>query len=124
MNHIQELTSKIRTALPRLMQLEVGCIVSEGFETYEVIHMDSKGITVVGKKNELHYYTTDEAKDLKIEGKEPMIVDVLEWFNLTNNHNLYYISIKGYLNDRNGLGKVDWNLQQNQETIEFLNKLK
>jgi len=122
MNHLQELTQKIRTALPRLMQLEVGCIVSEAFETYRVIHMDSKGITVVNKNNEVLCYTSCEAKDLKIEGKEPMLNDVLEWINKEPRAGI--LDIMGF----NGI--CQWNLsnpflhQQDQETIEFLNKLK
>ncbi len=82
---LQAVTDDIRAKLPRLMELEKGCLVRDR-ETGglgEVVAFENKFIYVEWKDNRgVSKETSKTLNDYtEIIGKEPMLNDVMEWLN-------------------------------------------
>ncbi len=75
---LQSITEDIRKTLPRLMELEKGCLINIGVDSpFEIVNIH--GNEVIACPNE-RYITVINKNYIKIIGKEPMLNDVMEWF--------------------------------------------
>ena len=130
---LNELTTEIRKAIPRLMELSEGCeIISKIVDYFNNIEIESNFIIcknaefdgediVVGD----YFYSTD---NFTIIGHEPLLNDVLEWIDT----NKCSVSIRkdGFVFYRmDDLYIVDWDLSksklsdQREQLINFLHYL-
>ncbi len=81
---LKKVTADIRVKLPRLMELEKGCLVdAEHTGRWEIIYCDFTGEKAI-------YYAINEFLEIvelsqgdivKIIGKEPQFADVIEWLS-------------------------------------------
>lgn len=130
---LNELTTEIRKAIPRLMELSEGCeIISKIVDYFNKIEIESNFI--IGKNAEFdgedivvgdYFYSTD---NFTIIGHEPLLNDVLEWIDT----NKCSVSIRkdGFVFYRmDDLYIVDWDLSksklsdQSEQLINFLHDL-
>ena len=123
---LNELTTEIRKAIPRLMELSEGCeIISKTLDYFNRIEIESNFI--IGKNAEFdgedivvgdYFYSTD---NFTIIGNEPLLNDVLEYF-------LEYTSLDfntrqmAYILASWDLSKSKLN-EQSPELINFLHDL-
>ncbi len=143
---LRAVTEDIRAKLPRLKELEKGCKLMESYTTsmypqeLEILHRDKNtvwvqdchSLTISGiSRNELSFYI--------IIGKEPTILDCLEYLNsfhnpikdatiyeLLGNGNILKINDDYALNDNCFCCSVDLSkplLKDNDELINFLYEL-
>ncbi|AZA91142.1 Uncharacterised protein [Chryseobacterium nakagawai] len=133
MKLLEELTADIREKLPRLMELEVGCIVE----------WDNWSGTVLNDGNPLHilwknsggivtYFKDEMSLFSKVIGKDPMLNDVLEFID--NDEVSMYTDgvfshvLNGLYYDENS-EMIKWDLSkpylkdQSPELIKFLHGL-
>ena len=129
--NLEQLTNKVRQAIPRLMEATTGCLIqSKYYGIAPMIFYDSEyyEYTFV---DELLLYRKCNEKDITIIGHEPMINDVLEWlgdkYSIDNDGNLYKYDIDKF----QWVYKMRfWDLSkpylkdQSKELINYLNELK
>lgn len=105
------ITNDIRQKLPRLMELEEGCLVSvkhNDFISYEAKVIETGGggqIADTGCYDDSYIFLNShfegyeqrhaDDEDIEIIGKEPMMTDVLEWLSLVGKDFIYSFSAKG-----------------------------
>lgn len=98
---LQAITDNIRQKLPRLMELEEGCLVMvkhNDFISYEAKVIETGGggqIADTGGYDDSYIFLNShfegyeqrhaDDEDIEIIGKEPMLTDVLEWLQLLPN---------------------------------------
>ncbi|MFL1601863.1 hypothetical protein PGL34_06280 [Riemerella anatipestifer] len=86
------ITDNIRQKLPRLMELEEGCLIrdKEIDVTFTIIEKDDKFQLLYVNGN--HCFSFDFFKRrFEVIGKEPMLTDVLAWLNLLKEVSLCYL---------------------------------
>lgn len=133
---LKELTEKIRKAIPRLMELEDGCMVKYSGEIFTV----GEDCNTLNSDTSLHLYELNIdiiEEEYQIIGKEPMLNDVLEWLDIILvDKDIHceikkkYIIIYPTYNDMMYCKKIGkWDLSkpylkdQSKELIEKLNNL-
>lgn len=112
------------------MELSDGCYFrTELGSEFKIVYRNESLCSCIQKdKFDSVTFLTEYISKLTIIGHEIYLSEVLEWLNLIQT-NIYYISIKGYFNDRNGLGIYNYDLSkpllkdQPKEVIEYLNNL-
>ncbi len=144
---LKAVTDDIRAKLPRLMELEKGCLVKYKNEEYEILgieygDMDNGYYIDLKLVNECGDLILESLRNVEIIGKEPMLNDVLEWINIVIGETQRVVSIDVYGKMRSaymmgrGLGAIrtlemssKWDLskpylhQQSEELINFLYEL-
>ncbi len=135
---LKAVTADIRKKLPRLMELGKGCLIKHGGKIWELLDYVDKE-TIAGFRIGVltHEVTLFRLKKLKgveeyeIIGKEPTILDCLEWINLKANGYVYYITDTSFVRAECQMGdlsalrgcKIDLSkplLKDNEELITFL----
>lgn len=102
MKNIDKLNQKIRKYIPRLMELEDGCMIKYSGEIFTI----GKDCGTWNSETSLHLYELNIdiiSEEYQIIGKEPMLNDVLEWLNLLLNKNKKYKDDKIHCNIQKGL---------------------
>lgn len=141
---LNELTTEIRNAIPRLMEFSDGCeIISKIEDCYNDIEIESNFI--IGKNAKFYgedifiggyFYSTD---NFTIIGHEPLLNDVLQWLSIISRFDEYCINCTGDIieihedeNDRRRwfeIQNLKWDLsksklsEQSPELINFLHDL-
>ncbi len=80
---LKAVTEDIRSKLPRLMKLEKGCWIKQD-ENIGLIVQDCTNACFVWATNSLtmnYWFKSHLSNKCKIIGKEPTILDCLEWIN-------------------------------------------
>lgn len=121
-NNLQELTNKIRKAIPRLMEATKGCLIqSKYYGIAPMEYYDSEYYEYLFIDELLHFRKCNQ-KDITIIGHEPLLSDVLEWFIIKTE--------PSFDSDEQALNIVaQWDLSkpclkdQSKELIKHLNKL-
>lgn len=120
MKALEELTADIREKLPRLMELEVGCIVE----------WDNWSGTVLNDGNPLHilwknsggivtYFKDEMSLFSKVIGKEPMLNEVLEWHSKQHSKNSHFEVFNIVMNDVKHPAGVSLDYSQ-EDTARFI----
>ncbi len=80
-------TDDIRAKLPRLMELEKGCLIKNTYGKYKIINKKNNYfdcVDIVGTVTSYSEKYLRKIKGFEIIGKEPMLNDVLEWLRGKN----------------------------------------
>ena len=126
---LNELTTEIRKAIPRLMELSEGCeikiqydvsffITGNCFDTYYAISEDG-----------CNFKTLDSIDIMETIGHEPLLNDVLEWFLSVKDDSMLFTSTCGNIFLGLNKDKQIWDLSksklsdQSPELINFLHDL-
>ncbi len=131
---LKAVTEDIRSKLPRLKELEQGCICITDDRDCEVFYIDDNCAYLYFTKLKLfqEYNKKYFIDNTKIIGKEPMLNNVLEWlamtvdeFHLTADYHVF--KKKAFLSI--SMDNIGWDLSklylkdQSEEFINFLYKL-
>ncbi len=140
---LQAVTEDIRVKLPRLMELEKGCLLENDNDFIEIC----KKLPKTSKYNDNfyqgfsyddncgHWFYENQIEDLdyKIIGKEPMLNDVLEWISLMHIEEIIFKLEKHCFFIKDDVIPIndwyEWNLStpylkdQSEELINFLYEL-
>ncbi|MDR7846567.1 hypothetical protein RIU21_07280 [Riemerella anatipestifer] len=89
---LQAITADIRQKLPRLMELDEGCLIrdKEIDVIYTIIEKDDKFQLLFVNGNNCFSFDFFKSR-FEVIGKEPMLTDVLEWLNLLKEVSLCYL---------------------------------
>lgn len=139
---LKELTEKIRKSIPRLMELEDGCIIEYDDDKYIIGKDCEKELS-----GQIYLFKQDLvifSDEYDIVGQEPMLNDVLEWLALKINRSTISVTedtihsvcvnnllliYKNYQDTMRNENLCIWNLSkpylkdQSKESIENLNNL-
>ncbi|MDR7782924.1 hypothetical protein PG608_00420 [Riemerella anatipestifer] len=90
------ITDNIRQKLPRLMELEEGCLIrdKEIDVIYTIIEKDDKFQLLFVNGNNCFSFDFFKSR-FEVIGKEPILTDVLEWLSLVGMDFTYSFSAKG-----------------------------
>ena len=128
--NLEQLTNKVRQAIPRLMEATTGCLIqSKYYGIAPMIFYDSEyyEYTFV---DELLLYRKCNEKDITIIGHEPMLNDVLEWYLKLIEDSMILVNVNGNILFGLHKNKHEWDLSkphlkdQSKELINYLNELK
>ena len=91
---LNELTTEIRKAIPRLMELNDGCVIENEYKTkYKIYYNEKRYYNVFNDELVSNSIVKPLSKSYNIIGKEPQLNDVLEWLcNKFINNNTNYIT--------------------------------
>ncbi len=135
---LKKVTADIRAKLPRLMELEKGCLVDdEHIGRWEIIYCDftNKKAIYYGINEFSEIVTLSKGDIRRIIGKEAQLNDVLEWLSKRNydafaKYNGYLYVLKGFdIEDEPVFSGANWDFSkphlkdQSEELIEFLCEL-
>ena len=126
---LNELTTEIRKAIPRLMELSDGCVIENEYKTkYKIYYNEKRYYNVFNDESVSNSIMKPLSKSYTIIGHEPLLNDVLEWLKIkseiafgVNDKRLY---------DHFKVWKLnDWDLsksklsEQSEQLINFLHYL-
>ncbi len=78
---LKAVTDDIRVKLPRLMELEKGCLINRGYWIEEFLEIRRKEYVCLRIDGYSIYCYKEKPKKEEIIGKEPTILDCMEWLD-------------------------------------------
>ncbi|MRM93753.1 hypothetical protein D1Z98_01850 [Riemerella anatipestifer] len=121
---LQAITADIRQKLPRLMELEEGCLIrdKEINVTFTITERDDKFQLLYVNGNNCFSFDFFKSR-FEVIGKDPMLTDVLEWLG-TELYTVFTYGLEVYGSDE--VYMFTWDLSkpylkdQSEEVIDFL----
>ena len=126
---LNELTTEIRKAIPRLMELSEGCEIKIQYDVSFFITGKCFDTYYAVSENGWNFKTLDSIDIMETIGHEPLLNDVLEWFLSVKDDSMLFTSTCGNIFLGLNKDKQIWDLSksklsdQSPELINFLHDL-
>jgi hypothetical protein len=127
---LNELTTEIRSKIPRLMELSDGCVIENEYKTkYKIYYNEKRYYNVFNDEFVSNSIVKPLSKSYTIIGHEPLLNDVLEWFLSVKYDSMLFTSTCGNIFLGLHEDKQIWDLsksklsEQSEQLINFLHYL-